>query len=94
MSRLLYRRGRGRGAIFRGGIGDVAAVAPAPVPMATDSTILQQLDDRTKSIVSMIEQQNQNRKIALMIAAASAFFAAVKLGVVAFPHIRSRFSGS
>ena len=91
MSRLLYRRGRGE--IFRGGIGDDAATpAQAPVPMATDSTILQQLDDRTKSIVSMIEQQNQNRKIALMIAAASAFFAAVKLGVVAFPHIRSRFS--
>ena len=93
MSRLLYRRGRG--AIFRGGIGDDAATpAPDPVPMATDSTILQQLDDRTKSIVSMIEEQNRNRKFTLMIAAASAFFAAVMFGVIAFPHIRSRFSGS
>jgi hypothetical protein len=82
MSRLRYR-----GEIFRGGIGDDAATpAPAPVPAAVDSTVLERLEVIRKAI----EEQNRARKYALMIAGASALFAAVKLGIIAFPHIKSR----
>jgi len=73
--------------IFRGGIGDDAATpAPASVPAAVDSTVLERLDVIQKAI----EEQNRARKYALMIAGASALFAAVKLGIIAFPHIKSR----
>ncbi len=73
--------------IFRGGIGDDAATpAPAPVPAAVDSTVL----ERLVVIQKAIEEQNRARKYALMIAGASALFAAVKLGIIAFPHIKSR----
>jgi len=82
------------GGIFQGGLGDTAPVPPAQVPPALDSKILSTLDKRTSDILRSIEEQNKARKIALMIAAASAVFAAVKLGIIALPHIRARVRGS
>lgn len=87
----LSDRGAIRGGLFRGGIGDDAATPPAEsVPEAVDSPILGVLDQRTATILKRIDDQDRARKWALMIAGASALFAAVKLGIVAFPAIRSR----
>lgn len=83
-----------RRGLFRGGIGDDAATpAQAPVPDAVDSRILTVFEERTSEIIRRLEDQDRARKWALMIAGASALFAAVKMGIVAFPHIRSRISG-
>jgi len=82
------------GGIFQGGLGDTAPVAPAPVPPAVDATILTTLDKRTTAILKSLDEQNKARRLALMIAAASALFAAVKLGLIAVPHIRSKIRGS
>jgi len=82
------------GGIFQGGLGDTAPVAPAPVPQAVDATILTALDKRTTAILKSLDEQNKARRITLVIAAASALFAAVKLGLIAVPHIRSKIRGS
>ena len=88
MSRLIVRHGVfGRGP-FRGGLGEDPAPAPAVVPPAVDSTILQAVSDRTSAILKKIEDQEQYRKWTLIIGGASAVFAAVKLGIITFGAIK------
>jgi hypothetical protein len=54
---------------------------------------LTELNARTLAIIAKLEEQDKARKWALMIGGASALFAAVKLGLVTFGHIRGRSSG-
>ena len=56
----------------------------------TDPATLDAINQRADQIVALIDEQNKSRKLALIIAGASALFAAVKLGLVAFPHIKAR----
>lgn len=71
-----------RGGIFRGdSLGDMS-----------DPTLVDAVNQRADQIVQLIDEQNKSRKLALIIAGASALFAAVKLGLVAFPHIKARVS--
>lgn len=95
MSRLLVRRGVFRGGPFRGALGEdttlTAAVPQPQVPVAVvDSPLIIKIDQQTQAIVRRLEDDVRARKYALMIGAASAIFAAVKLGIIAFPAIRSR----
>jgi hypothetical protein len=93
VSRLLIRRGVFRGGPFRGALGEdttLTAAAP-PVPVAVvDSPLIIKIDQQTQAIVRRLDDDVRARKYALMIGAASAVFAAVKLGIIAFPAIRSR----
>jgi hypothetical protein len=83
MSRLLVRHGVFNRGPFRGGLGeDVTPAAPV--------FDLAELNARTAAIVKKLEEQDKARKWALMIGGASALFAAVKLGLVTFGHIKSR----
>jgi hypothetical protein len=52
--------------------------------------ILAAIDQRTKVMSKQLEDDARARKFALMIAGASALFAAVKLGIIAFPALRAR----
>lgn len=100
MSRLLVRNGVfGRGP-FRGGLGEDQ---PSAQPVALDTGVVselqahfgigRQIDERTAIILKKLEEQERARKWTLIIGGASALFAAVKLGLVAFPAIRSRVTG-
>jgi len=86
VSRLLVRHGVFSRGPFVGGLGEDVPAAPS----APSSVDLAKLDERTTLILKRLEEDAKNRRIALMIAGVSALFAAVKLGVIAFPHIRSR----
>jgi hypothetical protein len=91
VSRLLVRYGVFDRGPFRGGLGDADGDAAAVLaPPATDSEILVAVDLRTKAIYKQLEADARDRKFALMIAGASALFAAVKLGIIAFPALRAR----
>lgn len=70
---------------YLGSLGDEALPVVQP---AVDSDILQRIDDRTMRIVDMIDKQDKARKWALLIGGASALFAAIKLGLIAFPRFR------
>ncbi len=61
-------------------------------PPAIDSAILESLNKRTDEILKRLDEDEKHKRIALIIGAASALFAAVKLGFVAFPILRSRRS--
>ena len=87
MSRLLVRNGVFAQAPFAGSLGEAAPASPAEVAATVDLT---EVNDRTKKILAALEEDARNRRMALWIAGASALFAAVKLGVIAFPIIRSR----
>ena len=87
MSRLLVRNGVFAQAPFAGSLGEAAPASPAEVAATVDLT---EVNERTKQILAKIEEDARNRRVALMIAGASAIFAAVKLGLIAFPAIRSR----
>lgn len=78
MSRLVVRQGVFQDGPFDGGLGDEPVFDMA------------QLDKRTKLILDRLEEDAKNRRFALMIAGASALFAAVKLGIIAFPALRAR----
>ena len=82
MSRLLVRNGSLGGGPFRGGLGEDAPAAPA--------ADLAKLDERTRLILQRLDEDAKNRRFALAIGAASALFAAVKLGILAFPHLKAR----
>lgn len=85
------------GRLFAGALGEdttltsMPPTVPAPVPPAVDyMPVLTKIDTQTQGIAKRIDDQDKNRKIALVIAGASAMFAAVKLGIIAFPHIKAR----
>lgn len=87
MSRLLVRNGVFAQGPFVGGMGEAAPSSPAEVAATVDLT---EVNERTKKILAKLEEDAKNRRTALWIAGASALFAAVKLGFIAFPAIRSR----
>lgn len=85
------------GLIFAGALGEDTTLTEAPptqpVQVQTDyMPILSKVDAQTQKITALIEDQNKSRRISLVIAGVSALFAAVKLGIIAFPHIRGRVS--
>ena len=96
MSRLIVRNGVFAGGPFRGGLGEVANSGSTPDPSSATAASsvsavdIAKLDERTSLILKRLDEEAKNRRIALMIAGASALFAAVKLGIIAFPHLRSR----
>ena len=94
MARItLGPRGRNAYVMTRRTIGDDTTLTEAvgqPIPQAVDSSILESLNKRTDEIMKRLDEDARARKYALMIGAASALFAAVKLGFIAFPAIRSR----
>jgi hypothetical protein len=57
-------------------------------------TSIVKLSDQQAGIQKRLDDDARNRRIALYIGAASALFAALKLGIIAFPHIKSRVTGS
>lgn len=99
MSRLLVRNGVFSRGPFRGGLGDVTPPAPTVDSPGVVKDLYahfdlgKQLDARTATILKKLEDQEQARKWTLIIGGASALFAAVKLGIVTFGHIRSRSGG-
>lgn len=89
------RRGVFAGGPFRGGMGDeLAQSAPADTAAAiaaADATVdLTKLDERTKVILARLDEDAKNRRLALYVGAVSALFAAVKLGIIAFPALKSK----
>jgi hypothetical protein len=81
------------GRLFAGALGEDTTLTATP-PIAVDyAPALAKIDAQTQNIVKLIDEQNKARKLALIIAGASALFAAVKLGVIAFPHIKARVTG-
>ena len=71
--------------IFSGVLGDDSTLTDTPVPdFAQIFTSIAHLSDQQKAIQSRLDEDAKNRKIALAIGAASALFAAVKLGIIAF----------
>lgn len=87
MSRLLVRNGVFAHEPFAGGLGADAPASAAEVAATVDLAVL---DERTKTIIRKLEEDAKARKYALMIGAASALFAAVKLGLIAFQPLRDR----
>ena len=77
-----------RHTLYHRTIGDDTTLTPtAPV---VDAQYLEALNKRTQEIMKRLDDDAKARKYALMIGAASALFAAVKLGLIAFPAIRAR----
>jgi hypothetical protein len=80
----------GRRHVFSGPLGDDTTLSPSdpvPPPSAEDFAVL---NKRTDEILKRLDEDAKARKYALMIGAASALFAAVKLGLIAFPILRSK----
>ena len=96
MARItLGPRGRNAYVMTRRTIGDDTTLTETlsqPTPPAVDSSILEALNKRTEEIIKRMDEDERHRKYALIIGGISALFAAVKLGFVAFPIIRSRRS--
>jgi hypothetical protein len=76
------------GRLFAGALGEDNTLTAAP-PVVTPDAI-EVLNKRTLDILKRLDDDAKARKYALMIGAASALFAAVKLGLIAFPAIRAR----
>jgi hypothetical protein len=75
--------------LFSGVLGDEATL-PSP-----ESAELAKLREQTEMILKKLEDDARKRQFALAIAAASALFAAVKLGIIAFhPAVRRTRAGS
>jgi hypothetical protein len=95
VSRLVVRGGVFHRGPFRGALGDDAPSAPTSIDspavvkdLYSHFELGQQIDARTALILKKIDEQDRARKWTLIIGGASALFAAVKLGFVAFPHLR------
>lgn len=92
----MARRHTLSGRLFAGALGEDTTLNVAPTPAIPDfaalMTNLTKLGQQTQDIQKRLDADARSRRIALAIAAASALFAAVKLGFIAFPHIRSRVS--
>lgn len=85
---------RGRTTLSGATIGDDTTLTEAP-PAAPDfAAMFAELTKQQARIQAQLDEDAKNRRIALVIAGASALFAAVKLGIIAFPHLRSRVSRS
>lgn len=70
-------------------LGDDTTLTPAPVE-APSQAELDALNKTTQEIIKRLDEDARYRQYALAIGAASALFAAVKLGLIAFPILRSR----
>lgn len=69
-------------------MGDDITQPDITTPTLTDP--LAEILANTRETLTRVKADQENRKWALMIAGASALFAAVKLGLVAFPVLRDR----
>lgn len=70
------------------------AVGADPAAPETDSAVIARIDQRTAAIAQQQVDDAQNRKISLIIGGAAALFAAIKLGIIAVPHIRRHLAES
>lgn len=70
---------------FAGALGEDVTIQSAPFIEK-----LAILDDRTKLMLQRLEEDAKARRLALVIGAVSALFAAAKLGIIAFPALRAR----
>jgi hypothetical protein len=59
-------------------------------PPETEAVVLARVDKTTLAIAKWTKDEDRRRKIALVIGAAGALFAAVRLGWVVIPHFRKR----
>lgn len=75
--------------VFSGVLGDDTTLTDEPAPPVTAEDFAA-LSKRTEEILRKIDEDAKNRKIALIIGGASALFAAVKLGLIAFPILRAK----
>lgn len=84
------------GRLFAGALGEdtTLTAAPAAPDFASLMTSIAKIGNQQAVIQQRLDEDARNRRIALYIGAASALFAAVKLGIIAFPHIRSRVTRS
>jgi len=67
-----------------------AVGADAPVVVETDTMVLARVDANTGSLVQWTKDEDRRRKIAIGVAIAGAFFAAVRLGFIVLPHFRKK----
>lgn len=82
---------KGRNVLSGATIGDDTTLTETPPDFTAMFT---QIVKQQEKIQAQLDEDAKNRRIALVIAGASALFAAVKLGIIAFPHLRSRVSRS
>ncbi len=62
-----------------------------PPPVAeTDTLVLARVDKNTAALIQWTKDEDRRRTIALVVAGASAVFAALKLGWLVIPHLRKR----
>jgi hypothetical protein len=59
-----------------------------PATVETDQVVLARVDKTSAALLQWTKDEDRRRKWTLVIAGASALFAAVKLGFIAIPHIR------
>jgi len=73
-----------------------AETDPAPTPASETDTavVLQRVDKTTTAIQQWTVAEDKRRKIALIVAGASAVFAMLKLGWVVIPWFRQRRSAA
>jgi hypothetical protein len=69
----------------------VDTVVPTP---ETDSVVLQRIDTRTLAIADQQKSDADSRRLTVIIGAVGALFAALKLGIIAIPHVRRHFAES
>lgn len=82
---------RGRNVLSKRTLGDDTTLTDKPPDFAA---MFAELSKQQAKIQAQLDEDAKNRRIALVIAGASALFAAVKLGIIAFPHLRSRVRSS
>lgn len=72
-------------------LGDDTTLTDRPPDLRT---LFAQLVEQQQELQRRLDEDMRDRRIALAIAAASALFAAIKLGIIAFPRLRARVTRS
>lgn len=86
----MKRRHTLSGRLFAGALGEDTTLTSTPPDLASLMSSIDKLAAQQSAMSKQLEEDARNRRIALYIGAASALFAAVKLGIIAFPHLKAR----
>lgn len=62
-------------------------------PTVEDPAVAQSASDKLDEILRRQKEEQRARKLAQLVAIAGSLFAAVRLGIIAVPHIRKRIAG-